>query len=296
MLDLIPRALREPILGASTAFFVVLVVYGSMLIGKHNSLPHRQKMGLPLNSLKTLSDSPILRVQLARNEEDLCWVLIPGDMNSNLAEARRGNDLDTFLFIPAYAGFLIAFGLLLALRDEPWRIMILVVGLGFVPMVAVCDWTENCGISSALNHFSQYGTALPGDAAHIWIPSLVKWSLTAVVLLTFGIASLRRVWKRLSRLTARRPSLLRALTRRVCKRLLGSAERKSSLPRALIGRHRWFLTGRDLAEALAFALLGLVAAALGCVIVLTLVRYGLERSSLMQFSMLHAFPPGTLLG
>ena len=59
----------------------------------------------------------MFQLELARDEDDLRALLMTGDIRRNLADARAGNRLDTWLFIPAYAGFLLTSGISLASRN-----------------------------------------------------------------------------------------------------------------------------------------------------------------------------------
>jgi hypothetical protein len=49
-------------------------------------------------------------VELAWKAGQFCCILTLGIEARNVADARIANNLDTFLFIPAYAGFLISLG------------------------------------------------------------------------------------------------------------------------------------------------------------------------------------------
>lgn len=182
-----------PLIGV-ISFFLVGVA-ASLWMSRYNRLQGRGNASLPNPNLP---NKPILQIELARNESDIVQVLKPNedvDLDRNLRDARIGNNLDTFLFIPAYAGFLIGVGLLLAGCDEPWRTFLLAVALLAVPLAAICDWLENRGISRALDHFAQapaHGPR-PGDAARISTPSRIKWTLLALILLLYGVASLREL-------------------------------------------------------------------------------------------------------
>jgi len=130
---------------------------------------------------------PILQLELARNEDDIRAILMKGDKPRNLADARAGNLLDTWLFIPGYAGLLLTLGLLLA--RGTCRDSLLIAALVLVPVIAIADWTENAGIERAIEHIApDHGEPHPGDAHRISTPSIVKWTLIAVVLLWYGVA------------------------------------------------------------------------------------------------------------
>lgn len=70
--------------------------------------------------MTTLGQRPILQVDPAWKSDQLCCVLALGIEARNAADVRIANNLGTFLFIPAYAGFLISLGLILV-RQEPTR-------------------------------------------------------------------------------------------------------------------------------------------------------------------------------
>lgn len=62
-----------------------------------------------------------------------------------------------------------------------------------VPVAALCDWTENAGITATLKHFQQDGGPHPGDARRISRPSLIKWTILAAVLAIYGVAAFTRL-------------------------------------------------------------------------------------------------------
>jgi hypothetical protein len=171
-------------LGWLALLFFAVALTGAFLIAPHNKLPGRGNAPLPMH----LGGGPILQVELARNENDLRAVLMNGDVERNLRDARFGNNWDTRLFIPGYAGFLLVVGVWLARGGRRLRGFLLFVALLVVPVIAICDWAENYGISQALNHM-ETGAPQPGDARHISAPSTVKWSLLAVTLLCYAVAA-----------------------------------------------------------------------------------------------------------
>lgn len=201
MFDALATSLPEKSLWVAAIVFLVLMVVGGVLIGRHNRLPARGNARLPIASLDhvpILGKMAILRVELARNEGDLEQVITPGHLEPalvkrNIEDARKGNTLDTYLFIPAYSGLLITIGLFLARGDEKLRSILLLAALVGIPIAAGCDWTENHGITLTLQHFKDSGVPQPGDAVRISRPSLVKWTLTTLVLLIYGISALRRL-------------------------------------------------------------------------------------------------------
>jgi hypothetical protein len=178
--------LPEKFLAICSLICLLLAAIGSALIAPHNRLPGRGGAQLPMRSP---SNQPILQIELARSESDLVEVLAAGDTNRNLEDAKSGNDLDTFLFIPSYAGLLISTGLLVAHRDRRWQPTLVLVAIIAVPAAAVCDWLENAGIASTISHFHSNGAPRPGDARRISRPSLTKWTILALVLLTYGISA-----------------------------------------------------------------------------------------------------------
>jgi hypothetical protein len=172
---------------ASILLFAAAVI-GTMLIGPYNRLSGRGEAKLPMNSL---GDRPILQVELARSEDDIRAVLITGDSRANLHDATIGNRLDTFLFIPAYAGFLFTIGVLLTRADPRRASLLSLLALVVVPIIALGDWTENYGIAGTIDHIAQTGAPQAGDALRISSPSLVKWTLLALTLLAYGGIALR---------------------------------------------------------------------------------------------------------
>jgi hypothetical protein len=197
MATLIADKVSEESLAICAGVFLLLAVVAGTLIAPYNRLAGRGKARLPISSL---SQKPILQIELARQDLDLVDILAPGDTKRNLHDARVGNDLDTFFFIPAYTGLLLSVGLLLLRSDQRWQKLKL-VGAVAVPVAAVCDWLENAGITATLDHFGSNGAPLPGDAMHISRPSLVKWTLLSIILSIYGICALRNLipwrWARL---------------------------------------------------------------------------------------------------
>ena len=183
-------------LAIGTVFFLLCAAIGGILIGPHNALKGRKCAKLPM---KSLGDSPILQVELARSEEDLQKVIGAGDLDQNIKDARAGNLLDSFVFIPGYAGYLLTLGLLLARGESRYAKALFLLAVIAVPVAALCDELENYGIEKTLQHFSEpEHKAHPGDAMHISIPSIIKWVLITVVSIVYGIVAIRhpRHWGR----------------------------------------------------------------------------------------------------
>jgi hypothetical protein len=169
--------------GLEVALWVSLgvVVLGAFMISRHNALSARGSAPLPL---KTLPPKPILQVELGRSDRDLHAIFLPdgagrAELMQNIRDARIGNTLDTFLFIPGYTVLLMSVGVLLA-RTNVTRTVVFVC-VAAVPVAAICDWAENKGIAIALDHLEADKAPHPGDAKRI-----VKWALLALVLLTYG--------------------------------------------------------------------------------------------------------------
>ena len=182
------------VIATAVGLLVMTAVVGAVL-GRFNRLPSRGNVPLPIHSL---GNQPILQIELPRDEDDLRAVLAAGDRAANVLDARGGNFIDSFLFIPAYAGLLAAIGVLLR-RHAAGRLRATVlVALMLVPLIAVCDWVENAGISRTLDHFETSGAPHAGDAARIAYPSLAKWLLVSIVLLVYGVAGVVQppLWRR----------------------------------------------------------------------------------------------------
>lgn len=174
---------------ATALLLVFALAVAVALLGPRNRLDGRRGAALPM---KSLGSRPILQLELVRNEKEISDVLLAGDWRANVADARAGNRIDTWLFIPAYGGFLLLTAVLLARGGAPlgrglfWFCMIAVCTL------VVCDWIENAGIERALRHIEASGTPHPGDAAAIRLPACAKWVLLAVVLLVFAVSAFRQ--------------------------------------------------------------------------------------------------------
>jgi hypothetical protein len=173
---------------SSSVVLLAAAVTGTILIGPYNRLSGRGAAKLPMRSM---GDRPILQLELARSEDDVRAVLMVGDQGKNLHDASVGNALDSFLFIPAYAGFLFAVGLLLSRTDAQWESLLSALAVVAVPVIALCDWTENLGIANVIGHIQHTGEPRAGDAMRISVPSLVKWSLLTVTLLAYGASAVR---------------------------------------------------------------------------------------------------------
>jgi hypothetical protein len=129
-------------------------------------------------------------MELARSQADLRYILLKGDVESNVRDARAGNILDTFLFIPTYTMALLVMGLLVARgsarsgRELFWIVIVVVT------VIAVADWTENAGIERTLRHIEiEQGPRLD-DASYISYPSMVKWTLIGIVFVVLGVAAM----------------------------------------------------------------------------------------------------------
>jgi hypothetical protein len=179
---------------ATTVGFLILTAVVGAMLGQFNRLPARGSAPLPIRSL---GNQPILQIELPRDEADLRAVLSTGDLAANVRDARAGNRIDSSLFIPAYASLLAAIGVLLRRHSAARLRAIVLAALLMVPLIAVCDWVENEGISQTLDHFERSGAPHAGDAARIAYPSLAKWLLLSIVLLVFGIAAIVQppVWR-----------------------------------------------------------------------------------------------------
>ena len=187
--------MSERILQVLALAFLALTVVAGTLIKPHNALEGRKDAALPMDLGKLLGDHPVFQIELARDESDLCTVLNKGDWNKNLCDARIGNELDTFLFIPGYSGLLLFLGLLVGRQVPKWRTLVSVIALVVAPLIAILDWLENAGITVALNHFQASQTFLAGDAVRISNPSFVKWALIASILLVYFLALFANVRK-----------------------------------------------------------------------------------------------------
>jgi hypothetical protein len=176
--------------------FLALTITGGWMIGPYNKLEGRGKdVPLPMKLGPLLGDRPVIQIELARWESDLCAILNSGDWQKNADDARKGNELDTFLFIPGYAGLLLFFGLLVGRQVPQWRTAVSVIALVVAPFIAILDWLENAGITAALNHFQASRTFPVGDALRISTPSSVKWTLIAFLLLAYFVALLANAGK-----------------------------------------------------------------------------------------------------
>jgi hypothetical protein len=168
--------------------FVALAFLAMLLIAPRNALKGRGSAKLPMRSL---GEKPVLQIELARSEADLMQIFLVGNVEENLHDAAVGNNLDTFLFIPSYTGLLFMLCLLLSrFTRTSGHGPLLIAAVLLVPMIAICDWSENRGITRAIHHIEAQGSPEARDAIRISNPSLVKWTLTVLVLAVLGVEAL----------------------------------------------------------------------------------------------------------
>jgi hypothetical protein len=178
---------RKELVFAAAALLIAAILAGRFLIKPKNDLPGRGGAPLPMKSLGT---APILQLELARNEQDISAIVTTGEVKTNIADARAGNRLDTWLFIPLYAGSLLLMGIFLSRGEIRWPGASLWFSILAVGTIAISDWTENAGIERTLQHIEANQAPQSGDAAAIAVPSRIKWILLAVVLLVYAICAL----------------------------------------------------------------------------------------------------------
>src|SRR5215469_13991224 len=104
-------------LAIAAVALLALQVVALILMDPYNRLTGRGDAPLPMHRL---GNAPIIQIELARSEDDLRAIFLAGDVARNLRDARMGNDLDTFLYIPAYTGFFIVLGVILRRADPKW--------------------------------------------------------------------------------------------------------------------------------------------------------------------------------
>ncbi len=129
-------------------------------------------------------DSPVLALELARNSSDLDAVFQrndPGNPDPQKSSKALGalllNTILDCFFIPLYAGYLILFGLTYHPASFERSALMILAG-----STALLDYLENC---------LKFG-ALAGREIRPYIPSLMKWSLLALVLLVLARLLLSR--------------------------------------------------------------------------------------------------------
>jgi len=173
---------------AAVAFLVLCVV--AIPVGWYNQLRGRENAPLPIQSLGKI---PILQVELAWNACQLNTVFKPEKLKDNpdalakiIRDARRGNWLDTWLFIPSYLVLLLSIGLGLLHGNHRWFLVL--------PLfAAVCDWKENSGITKVFNKLEAGGELQDTDATRISTPSFVKWVTLTPILLVYSVAAFRHI-------------------------------------------------------------------------------------------------------
>ena len=129
-------------------------------------------------------DSPILALELSRNQSDIDAVLQKNyDTNPDpqkSVKARNALYRNTILdcvFIPLYSGYILLFGLAYRPRSfDRFALIFLAVG------TAVADYAENVRMFLALDDRAQ----------SVYIPSLIKWSLLGLALILLATLLLSR--------------------------------------------------------------------------------------------------------
>ncbi len=129
-------------------------------------------------------DSPVLALELAHNPSDIGAVVQNGgagnpdpDKSNKAIRALFLNTVLDCFFIPLYAGYLILFGL--TYHPEHFARNVLI---GLAIMTAIFDYAENILMFSAL----------AARTPPVYVPSLIKWSLLALVLLMLAKLLLSR--------------------------------------------------------------------------------------------------------
>jgi hypothetical protein len=164
---------RDFLWRASFVFAILLIVSSGLLWFTTRGYPDRPA---PADFY-----GPILSVELAKTPEDLQWALGDCDLKNGprIHSIVFWNTVVDLLFIPCYAGFVTAFSGFLATRLKPmqWAAN---VPRDLIVFAALTDFVEDGGIFYALNHT---------DSGIFWIaiPSLVKWTLLYLSILSLGI-------------------------------------------------------------------------------------------------------------
>jgi hypothetical protein len=172
---------------ALVLFEVILIV---VFLNPHNGLPGRGAKPFPLQHI--FLGGPVVQLELVRSAKDIDDILATGNIEANVTDARLGNACDTYLFIPGYTALLLVLALLISRGAGAWGARLFWLAAVAIIATAACDWAENAGIDRALDHIAASHHAEPGDANRISRPSIVKWSLSSVILLVLGIFAVRQ--------------------------------------------------------------------------------------------------------
>lgn len=172
----------------------VIAVSAMVAIGAHNKLPDRQAAIFPIGSLPR---RPVLQIELARSPSDVKAILEWGEPThaENVEHVREGIQLDSWRLVPAYTVLFIALTLLIVRRSGQAR-MLLLAGAVLAVAVAVADWSENRGVSRALDLIPTGGLT-EAHTAGIAARALWKWLLLGVLTAFLGIVAwLQDGWRR----------------------------------------------------------------------------------------------------
>ncbi len=120
-------------------------------------------------------DSPVLALELARNQADIDAVLQRSDPNNpdpqktrKAQKALYWNTVLDCVFIPLYSGYMLLFGFAYHPRGFHRRALVVLTAA-----TALADYAENACMF----------LALAGRVHSVYIPSLLKWSLLGLVLI-----------------------------------------------------------------------------------------------------------------
>ena len=191
-----PRLLSVRVLSVVAALLLVgLFTVNRCGLVPHNSLPHRpHDAKLPLASV---AKNPGLQLELVWKNEQIQAIVDPATPDvreANVDDIVVGNTIDSFLFIPVYAAFLVALGALGWVAHQRRASTLLTCIAVGVAIVVIADWLENIAILEAVRHLAE-GTLQRLDARDISDSALVKWSTLVVVLGALGwLLVTARLW------------------------------------------------------------------------------------------------------
>jgi hypothetical protein len=141
------------------------ILWAALILWSQHSYPFVQTFPHDIGT-------PVLALELARNSDEIDAVLHCNKPEEGCTEARaiqnRANELD-LAFIPVYTFYLWAVARLFSRRMVLLTVLIVATG--------IFDYWEDWRIFQALN----------GHESAIFVPSLYKWALMALVLMATGV-------------------------------------------------------------------------------------------------------------
>jgi hypothetical protein len=188
------RLLFEWAVAAAVPLAIWLTVAVGASIDRFNAMPARTTR-LPIESLPR---KPVLQLEFARGSADVETILEVGrdTQARNVADVRRGNELDTWRLIPSYTLLFMLIALLIGQGSQRIGMRVFLVGAVVALIIAGFNWRENAGISRLLDSPADQSVTSEA-AARVAQSAFIKWVLIGIFFLGLGVAAyLQQTWRR----------------------------------------------------------------------------------------------------